>query len=59
MIAIEFVGEELDIIRLDNRNGQQTVWRFLNIERNAPMEDSLFVFTPPPGIEIVDSREAN
>lgn len=56
LIAIEFVGEELDIIRLDNRNGQQTVWRFFNLERNAPMEASLFVFAPPPGIEIVDSR---
>ncbi len=59
LIAIEFVGEELDIIRLDNRNGQQTVWRFFNLERNAPMEDSLFVFAPPPGIEIVDSRTAD
>ena len=59
LIAIEFVGEELDIIRLDNRNGQQTVWRFLNLERNGPLEDSLFVFTPPPGIEIVDSRAAD
>ena len=59
LIAIEFVGEELDIIRLDNRNGQQTVWRFINLERNVPMEDSLFVFAPPPGIEIVDSRTAD
>ena len=59
LIAIEFVGEELDIIRLDNRNGQQTVWRFLDLERNGPLEDSLFVFTPPPGIEIVDSRAAD
>ena len=59
LIALEFVGEELDIIRLDNRNGQQTVWRFFNLERNAPMEDGLFVFAPPPGIEIVDSRTAD
>ena len=59
LIAIEFVGEELDIIRLDNRNGQQTVWRFSNLERNVPMEDALFVFAPPPGVEIVDSRDAN
>jgi len=59
LIAIEFVGEELDIIRLDNRNGQQTVWRFSNLEYNAPMEDGLFVFAPPPGIEIVDSRTAD
>ncbi|MYA37388.1 MAG: hypothetical protein F4030_13785 [Gammaproteobacteria bacterium] len=59
LIAIEFVAEELDIIRLDNRSGQQTVWRFINLERNVPMEDSLFVFSPPPGIEIVDSRTAD
>lgn len=59
LIAIEFVAEKLDIIRLDNRNGQQMVWRFSNLERNAPLEDGLFVFAPPPGVEVVDSRGAN
>ena len=58
-IAIEFITGELDVIRLDNRNGQQTVWRFTNLRRNTTLEDALFHFEPPPGIEIVDSRPAN
>ena len=56
LIAIEFVGEQLAAIRLDNRNGQQTVWQFSNLQRNVPLEDSLFVFLPPPGLEIVESN---
>ena len=59
LIAIEFVGEKLHAIRLDNRDGQRTLWRFSNLERNIPMEDGIFIFTPPPGVEIVDSRTAN
>ena len=56
LIAIEFVGEQLAAIRLDNRNGQQTVWQFSNLQRNVPLEDSLFVFLPPPGLEIVENN---
>ncbi len=59
LITIEFVERELDIIRLDHRNGQQTAWRFSNLQRNIPIADSLFVFTPPPGIEIIDDRGGN
>ncbi len=55
-IALEFVGHELDLIRLESRNGQQTVWRFSNLRRDTPLEDSLFVFAVPEGIEIVDNR---
>lgn len=55
LIMIEFIGGQLDIIRIDNRNGQQTVWQFSNLERNVPIEDSVFEFVPPPGIEIVDN----
>ncbi len=59
LIAIEFIDGQLDSIRLDNRNGQQTVWQFSNVLRNVPMEDSQFVFAPPPGIEIVDNSGGN
>ncbi len=59
LIGIEFVENTLQLIRLNNRNGQQTVWRFTNLRQNAPLEDALFRFTPPPDIEIVDSRSAN
>ena len=59
LVTIEFLEDELELIRLDSRNGQQTVWRFANLRQNIPLEDALFRFMPPPDIEIVDSRSAN
>jgi len=64
LIVIEFVDNataemRLDHIRLDSRNGQQTLWRFANLRRNEALAEALFRFEPPPGIEIVDSRAAN
>ncbi|MDA1370695.1 MAG: outer membrane lipoprotein chaperone LolA [Proteobacteria bacterium] len=55
-ISINFSGTELDLIYLENKNGQQTVWRFDSVERNLPLADSLFEFTPPSGIEIIENR---
>ena len=54
-ISINFITSELDLIYLNSRNGQQTVWRFVAIERNQILEDSLFDFQPPAGIEIIEN----
>ena len=54
-ISINFITSELDLIYLNSRNGQQTVWRFDAIERNQILEDSLFHFQPPAGIEIIEN----
>ena len=54
-ISINFITSELDLIYLNSRNGQQTVWRFGAIERNQILEDSLFDFQPPAGIEIIEN----
>ena len=54
-ISINFITSELDLIYLNSRNGQQTVWRFDAIERNEILEDSLFDFQPPTGIEIIEN----
>lgn len=35
--------------------GNTTRLRFLNIDRKAPLNDSLFLFTIPPGIDVVDT----
>lgn len=55
-ISINFMRTELDTIHLDNKNGQQTVWRFENVTRNLELEDSLFIFMPPAGIEIIENN---
>jgi len=54
-ISINFITSELDLIYLNSRNGQQTVWRFDAIARNQILEDSLFDFQPPAGIEIIEN----
>ncbi|MEE3172171.1 MAG: outer-membrane lipoprotein carrier protein LolA, partial [Pseudomonadota bacterium] len=54
-ISISFVTSELDQIYLNSKNGQQTVWRFDVIERNEFLEDSVFEFEPPVGIEIIEN----
>ncbi|MEC9217926.1 MAG: outer membrane lipoprotein chaperone LolA [Pseudomonadota bacterium] len=54
-ISINFITSELDLIYLNSRNGQQTVWRFDAVERNQILEDSLFDFQPPAGIEIIEN----
>ena len=54
-ISINFITSELDLIYLNSRNGQQTVWRFDAIERNQILEDGLFDFQPPAGIEIIEN----
>tara|TARA_B100000586_G_scaffold43563_1_gene28145 strand:+ start:2464 stop:3108 length:645 start_codon:yes stop_codon:yes gene_type:complete len=54
-ISISFVTSELDQIYLNSKNGQQTVWRFVTIERNESLEDSVFEFNPPAGIEIIEN----
>ena len=54
-ISISFVTSELDQIYLNSKNGQQTVWRFVTIERNESLEDSVFEFDPPAGTEIIEN----
>ena len=54
-ISINFITSELDLIYLNSRNGQQTVWRFDAIERNQILEDSMFNFQPPAGIEVIEN----
>ena len=51
----ESLAAELDLIYLHSKNGQQTVWQFVNIERNQPLADSLFEFVAPANIEVIEN----
>ncbi|HEX5433353.1 MAG TPA: outer-membrane lipoprotein carrier protein LolA [Candidatus Angelobacter sp.] len=37
-------------------DGTSTDFRFSNIEENVPIPDSLFRFTPPPGVETIEDE---
>lgn len=54
-IKISFMEEELDMIHLRHKNGEQTVWRFHAVQRNQPLADSLFEFVPPDDIEVIEN----
>lgn len=58
VIRISFFQQELESIHLDNKNGQQTLWQFSNLRRNQGLEQKLFEFEPPAGIEIVDNSSS-
>ena len=57
-IKITFLDEELDMIHLRNKNGEQTVWRFSAVVRNEPIADEQFVFEAPEGIEVIENAYA-
>ncbi|NQV70228.1 MAG: outer membrane lipoprotein chaperone LolA [Pseudohongiella sp.] len=55
LITINFLLLDLESIYLNNKNGQQTVWRFENVERNQEIADSVFKFVAPDNIEIIEN----
>lgn len=57
-ISIRFNDTTLDAINLNAKNGEQTVWQFLNLQSNITLDDQLFVFEPPPGIEVIQNSYA-
>jgi len=38
-------------------DGTTTEFRFSNMEENVPVQDSLFRFTPPPGVEVIEQSQ--
>ena len=47
----------IDRIRMEEVDGAVTEFRFTNEVENQPVSDSLFKFTPPPGVELVEATE--
>jgi outer membrane lipoprotein carrier protein len=44
---------ELAAMELEDKLGQSTVVEFGGARRNAPLDDALFRFTPPPGADVI------
>ena len=55
VITIKFISDSLDLIYIQNTNGERTAWEFKDSSINLPLEDGLFEFTPPAGIEVVNN----
>lgn len=54
-IVLTFLGRQLDMIYVDNSNGQKTVWQFANTAVNFPLSDQDFVFEPGGDIEVIEN----
>ena len=44
---------ELAAMELFDKLGQSTTLEFTNVQRNAAVDDSRFVFTPPAGVDVI------
>ncbi|MEW6325777.1 MAG: DUF2092 domain-containing protein, partial [Nitrospirota bacterium] len=42
-------------VTLHDPSGAQTTFEFTNIKLNKGLDDRVFAFTPPEGVEIVDA----
>ena len=43
----------LKVMIMEDAFGLRTELRFRGIERNLPLDDSLFTFVPPPGVDLI------
>ncbi|MDP9269240.1 MAG: outer membrane lipoprotein carrier protein LolA [Acidobacteriota bacterium] len=52
-------GDRNHIVRIivEEVDGSTTEFRFRNIIENAAIEDAKFRFTPPPGVQLIESTE--
>lgn len=52
-LTLVFVAEQLQEFRLHDNLGQQTRFLLRDAQRNLDVKDSLFDFTPPPGVDVL------
>jgi len=53
-LRVRFKGSQLVQMALADSLGQQTDIRFLNVKVNPALPSSLFEFTPPKGVDVID-----
>ena len=57
-VSLSFASNRLDSIVIEARNGQRTVWRFVNVVLNHEIPDEAFEFKVPEGIEVIENSYA-
>ena len=57
-VSLSFASNRLDSIVIEARNGQRTVWRFVNVVLNPEIPDEAFEFKLPEGIEVFEHSYA-
>ena len=57
VIRLEFLSDELVKMILFDALGQVTQIELRNLQRNIDLDIDVFQFTPPEGVDVIDSRE--
>jgi outer membrane lipoprotein carrier protein len=57
-VRLGFVNSDLKFMELADKLGQTTHLEFSNLERNPPLDPSLFTFTVPPGADVIGDASA-
>lgn len=57
-LSLSFTGAELTGMHFEDSLGQLTSLSFTALVRNQPLATTLFEFTPPPDVEVIDSSTA-
>ena len=55
LVTVSFIDDVLDMIHLDGRNGEQTVWQFNNLVMNSLIKNNSFEFEVPDDVEVVSN----
>lgn len=55
-IVIAFFETQLESISMRSKNGERTVWNFVKVIKNESIDDDVFVFLPPAGIEVIEDN---
>jgi outer membrane lipoprotein carrier protein len=58
-VRIGLKNDTLAGMELSDKLGQVTTLEFSNVQRNPPFKNDRFVFTPPPGVDVIggDSKQ--
>ena len=56
-LSMSFSDGSLSGMHFADSLGQQTSLDFSNVETNVPVDEELFTFEPPEGVEVIDSTQ--
>jgi outer membrane lipoprotein carrier protein len=61
LLELEVSAATFDILQatVTDPLGNTTRLRFANIDREAALDDALFHFTPPPGVDVIEALPAS
>jgi len=54
--ALGFDAEQIRVMEMRDNFGYVTTLKFSDAERNRPIDDAIFRFSPPPGADVIEEK---